>query len=157
MNILDIGLITDYSIALFIYKMSNGMLPSMFEIMFIQTSDVYNYPTRQADLLYVQFAATTRTQRTIRHFGTKLWTTLCNVIQVDCAISTFKQNLKIILSSSFLLPFLCFFHFFLHPQLFSIFFLKAFLLTKWPSLCTLHHVPAHLFLKNHMFSWTWGT
>ena len=92
MNILDIGLITDYSIALFMYKMSNGMLPSMFEIMFIQASDVYNYPTRQADLLYVQFAATTRTQRTIRNFGTKLWNTLCNVIQVDCAISTSNKN-----------------------------------------------------------------
>ena len=98
-NILYIGQIRDYSIALFMYKMSNGMLPSMFEIMFIQTSDVHSYPTRQADLLYVQFAATKRTQRTIRHFGTKLWNTLCNVIQVDCAISTFKQKLKIFLLS----------------------------------------------------------
>ena len=101
MNILDISQIRDYSITLFMYKMSNGMLPSMFEIMFIQTSDVHSYPTRQADLLYVQFAATKRTQRTIRHFGTKLWNTLCNVIQVDCAISTFKQKLKFFLLSWF--------------------------------------------------------
>ena len=171
MNILDIGQIRDYSIALFMYKMSNGMLPSMFEIMFIQTSDVHSYPTRQADLLYVQFAATKRTQRTIRHFGTKLWNTLCNVIQVDCAISTFKQKLKIFLLSwflkiflllllsslLFLLPFTCLFIFFSTPTSFFHLFLKAFLLTKWPSLCTLHHVPAHLVLKNHMFSWTWGT
>ena len=46
MNILDIGQIRDYSIALFMYKMSNGMLPSMFEIMFIQTSDVHSYTSR---------------------------------------------------------------------------------------------------------------
>ena len=42
MNILDIDQIRDYSIALFMYKMSNGMLPSIFEIMFIQTSDVHS-------------------------------------------------------------------------------------------------------------------
>ena len=129
MNIFDIGLITDYSIALFMYKMSNGMLPSMFEIMFIQTSDVYNYPTRQADLLYVQFAATTRTQRTIRHFGTKLWNTLCNVIQVDCAISTFKQKLKIIFLSSFCCLSSVSLIFSPPPNCFPL-FLKAFLFTK---------------------------
>ena len=81
MNILDIGQIRDYSIALFMYKMSNCMLPSMFEIMFIQASDVHSYPTRQADLLYVQFAATKRTQRTVRHFVTKLWNTFCYVFK----------------------------------------------------------------------------
>ena len=127
MNILDIGLITDYSITLFIYKMSNGMLPSMFEIMFIQTSDVHSYPTRQADLLYVQFAATNKTQRTIRHFGTKLWNTLCNVIQVDCAISTFKQKLSIILLSSFCCLFSVSLIFFSTPQLSFHLFLKTFL------------------------------
>ena len=92
MNILDIGQIRDYLIALFMYKMPNGMLPSMFEIMLIQTSDVHSYPTRQAYLLYFQFAATKRTQRTIKNFCTKLWNILCNGLQVDCAISTFKQK-----------------------------------------------------------------
>ena len=50
----------------------HGMLPSMVEnmfIMFIQKSDVQNYPTRQADLLYVQFPAMKRTQGTIAHDG----------------------------------------------------------------------------------------
>ena len=148
MNILDIGQIRDYSIALFMYKMSNGMLPSMFEIMFIQTSDVHSYPTRQADLLYVQFAAIKRTQRTIRNFGTKLWNTLGNVIQVDCAISTFKQKLKIFLMSWFFIFFIAFplfVSFFLRPTSFFHLFLKAFFLTKWPSLRTLHRVPASLF------------
>ena len=58
--------------------MSNSVQPSMFENMIIQTSDVHSYPTKQAD---VHFAATKRTQRTVRHFGAKLWNTLCNVIQ----------------------------------------------------------------------------
>ena len=34
------------------------MLPSMFENMFIYTSDVHDYYTRQADLLYIQYAPT---------------------------------------------------------------------------------------------------
>ena len=33
------------------------MLSPLFENMFIKTSDVHNYPIRQADLLYVQYAA----------------------------------------------------------------------------------------------------
>ena len=68
----NIDQIRDYSIAFFMYKLSNGILPSMFENMFIQTSDVHNYSTRQADLLYDQYAATKRTQRTIKHYGTNL-------------------------------------------------------------------------------------
>ena len=50
-----------------------------------------------------------------------------------------------------LLPFPCLFHFFSTPTSFFHLFLKAFLLTKWPSLCTLYRVPAHLVLKNHKF------
>ena len=107
LNILDIGQIRDYSVALFMYKISNSILPSVFENMYIQTSDLHSYPTRQADLLYVQFAATKRTHRTIGHFGTKLWNTLCSVIQVDCAISTCKQKLKIFLLSWFFLSCSC--------------------------------------------------
>ena len=75
------------------------MLPSMFENMFISTSDVHDYSTRQADLLYVQYASTKRTQRTIKHFGTKLLNSLCNTIDIDCSISTFKLRMKIFLLS----------------------------------------------------------
>ena len=97
LNILNIDQIRDYSIALLIYKLTNCMLPSMFDNMFIQTSDVHNYSTSQADLLYIPFASTKRTQSTIKHFGAKLWNSLCDVIDIDCAISTFKQRLKIFL------------------------------------------------------------
>ena len=79
-------------IALFRYKLMNHMLPFMFENMFIKTSDVHNYSTRQADMLYVQYASTKTTQRTIKHHGTKLWNSLYNFISTDCAIST--QKLK---------------------------------------------------------------
>ena len=99
LNILNVDQIRDYSIALFMYKLTNCMLPSIFENMIIQTSDVHNYSTRQADLLYIPFASTKRTQRTIKHFGAELWNSLCNVLDIDCAISTFKQRLKIFLLS----------------------------------------------------------
>ena len=99
LKILNIDQIRDYSIALFIYKLSHHMLPSMFENMFIYTSDVHDYYTRQADLLYIQYAPTKRSQRTIKYYGTKLWNIISGVVQPDCAISTFKQKLKIFLLS----------------------------------------------------------
>ena len=88
LHVLNVEQIRDYSIALFMYKLRTCMLPSMFENMFISMSDVHDYYTRQANLLYVQYASTKRSQRTIKHFGTKLWNSLCNVIDIDCAIST---------------------------------------------------------------------
>ena len=54
LKILNIDQTSDYSIALFMYKLSHRMLPSMFENVFIYTSDVHDYHTRQADLLYIQ-------------------------------------------------------------------------------------------------------
>ena len=57
-NILNVDQIMDNSIALFMYQLTNCMLPSMFENMFIQTSDVHKYSRRQADLFYIQFAST---------------------------------------------------------------------------------------------------
>ena len=51
LKIFNIDQIRDYSKALFMYKLSHHMLPSMFENMFIYTSDVHDYYTRQADLL----------------------------------------------------------------------------------------------------------
>ena len=64
----------------------------MFENMFIQTSRVPNYSTRQTGLLYVQYSSTERTQRTIKHYRTKSWNCLCISLLADCAISTFKQK-----------------------------------------------------------------
>ena len=81
LHVLNVDQIRDYSIALFMYKLTKPMLPSMFEDMFISMSDVHN--------------STKRTQRTIKHFGTKLWNSLCNALDIDCAISTFKHRMKI--------------------------------------------------------------
>ena len=94
LHVLDVEQIRDYSIALFMYKLTNCMLSSMFKNMFISTSNVHDYSTSQANLLYVQYASTKRSQRTIKHFGTKLWDSLSNVIDIDCGISTYKQRLK---------------------------------------------------------------
>ena len=81
-----------YSTAHFAYKLTTCLLPTMFEKMFRSTSQVHANYTRQTDLLYVQYASTRRTQRTIEYFGTKLRKSLCIVI--DVAIITFKQRPK---------------------------------------------------------------
>ena len=102
LNILNIDQIRDYSIALLMYKLTKHLLPPLFENMFINTSDVHNYSTRQANLLYVQIAAPKRTQRTLKHYGKKSWNSLYHVVYPDCSISTFKCNLKSFLLSWFI-------------------------------------------------------
>ena len=141
LKILNIDQIRDYFITLFIYKLSHHMLPSMVENMFIYTSDVHDYYTRQADLLYFQYAPTNRSQRTIKYYGTKSWNIISGIIQPDCAISTFKQKLQIFflswLGSFSLFNFkLCVFSFYF--ILFLFFSIFSWLLTKWypPALCT---------------------
>ena len=94
LHVLNVDQIRYYSIALFMYKLMNHMLPSIFENMFIKTSDVHNYSTGQVDMLYVQYASTKTTQISMKHHGTKLWNSLCNFIPTECAISTYKQKLK---------------------------------------------------------------
>ena len=149
--ILNIDQVRDYSIALFMYKLMNHMLPSMFENMFIKTSDVHNYSTRQTDMLYVQYASTKRTQR--KHHGTKLWNSLCNSIPADCAISTYKQKLKaflltwhspLLFDASVIVTLLLI----LLLLLLLLFLLLLLLLSSSDCNppCTLHSVPVHLIL-----------
>ena len=96
LHILTADHIGDYSILLFMYELPKVMLLSMFENMFIHMSNVYNHSTRQTDLLnmYVQYASTKRTQRTIKHYGTKLWNCICHSSIADCAINTFKHKFE---------------------------------------------------------------
>ena len=99
LGIFNIDKTRDYSVGLFMYKFKKCKLPPIFEDMFIKTSAVQSYSTRQAGSLYVQYAPTKKKQRNLRHYGTKLWNSLRNVVCSDCAISTFKQNLKVYLLS----------------------------------------------------------
>ena len=143
LKIFNIDQIRDYFIALFMYKLSHHMLPSMFENMFICTWDVHDYYTRQADLLYIQYAPTKRSQRTIKYYGKKLWNIISGIIQPDCATSTFKQKLKI-----FFLSWLGSFSFFLFQImcLFIFFFFCQYFPGYWLDGTHLHFapVPVHL-------------
>ena len=76
------------------YKLMKHMLLSMFEKKFTKASDVHNYSTKQVDVLYVQYASTKRTQRTIKRHGTELWNDLCNSIPTGCAINPYKEKMK---------------------------------------------------------------
>ena len=126
------------------YKMSHRMLLSVFENMSIYTSDGHDYYTRQADLLYIyiQYAPTKRSQRTIKHYGTKLWNIISGVIEPDCAIGTLKQDVMAWFLFFFKFQIMCFLfiHLFIIYLFLYSFFLFSFqqLLTKWypPALCT---------------------
>ena len=98
LGILNVNQIYQYSVGLFMFKFVNKMFPSLlFDNMFTFTTDVHNYNTRQAQLLYVPYCSTTRSQKTIRYTGTRIWNSFSNKINTQCVISTFKKNLKLIL------------------------------------------------------------
>ena len=92
-KILNVYQIYDYFIALFMYKLSHDNLPPLFD-MFERTSNIHNYETRQHNLFYLKFVPTSRSQKTIKIKGTKLWNMLVRKMDTDCAISTFKTKLK---------------------------------------------------------------
>ena len=139
LGILNIDKTRDYSEGLIMYKFQKCMLPPLFEDMFIQTSAVHNYSTRQAGSLYVQYAPTKRTQRNLRHYGTKLWNSLHDVACSGCAISTFKQKFESISFVIIFCSFDCSFFFFT----FVIFQTVCTLHITFQLLCTLHIAPCH--------------
>ena len=97
LQMLNVKEVFYYSVGLFMYKYVKGMLPTIFEDMYQYTSDIHNYSTRCCNTLYLPLCKTTRSQKTIRYYGSKVWNVLLKHIDVNCAIGTFKKRLRILL------------------------------------------------------------
>ena len=88
-----------YTISLFMFKFTSGMLPNIFSNMF-QYSSIHNpYQTRQSNALYIHFCSTNRSQKNIRYIGAYIWNVLITKINVYCKISTFKIHLRSLLQN----------------------------------------------------------
>ena len=53
LKILPLSKISDYSIIILMYKYARGMLPSVFNDMFIRNYEIYSYNTRQSTEIHV--------------------------------------------------------------------------------------------------------
>ena len=100
LNILTIDQIYNYYVGFLMYKVVNEMTLTLFDDIFIPTSTVHSYDTRQSNSLYVQYPATNRSKSTIRHYGTKLLNEIQRTINTSCSIGTFKTQLKSFVKTS---------------------------------------------------------
>ena len=101
-GVLNIAQLYQYSIGLFMYKFSHMLIPPhLFDDMFIPVAEVHSYETRQAQGLYTPYCKTAQSQKSVRYLGSKLWNTLGQNVITQCAIGTFKKNLKIYVSDNF--------------------------------------------------------
>ena len=119
LKVLNVDQVRDYSIASFTYRLTNCMLPSMSKYVY---TDLWCaglvHKTSWLALYSICFKEKNAKDYIIsEQNGAKLWNSLCNVIDIDCAISTIKQQLKI---------FSCHDIFFLSYLYHNFFFLKCY-------------------------------
>ena len=83
----------DYYVGVYMYKIYHKQLPPLFN-MFVRTSDMHAYSTRQYDSFHIEYVPTLRSQRTVKITGSKLWNIVSRKINIHCKIGTYKVHLK---------------------------------------------------------------
>jgi len=79
----------------FVYKQQRGLLPSVFNQYYIQSSDVSSRCTRQntRDHLYEPKYRTSGGQKSLKYHGTKLWNSLSEDVKSEPTLSLFKKSI----------------------------------------------------------------
>ena len=83
-----------HQIALFMYKFVKGMLPTLFNTMFVRCSEVMSRITRNSQKIYVPLCKTALYKNSIKGQGPIIWNDVGEKIDHRCSIHTFKKRLK---------------------------------------------------------------
>ena len=75
------------------YKLTLGKLPNIFP-MFVFNCRVHEHGTRQAHYYHIPLCRTNLIKMSLSFQGPQIWNELVLNIDVDCAVSTFKNRLK---------------------------------------------------------------
>ena len=94
LSIMTVQDVHSFSVAIFMYKFCNDLLPSVF-VNYFFTNSVFNvFTTRHSNDFCIPFCRTALAQKAIRFKGTTLWNNLpCN-IKCQPSIHLFKRKLK---------------------------------------------------------------
>ena len=79
---------------LFMFKFIKGMLPNMFNDLFIRNSDLKRRSTRQDYQLKIPLCKTALFQKTVRYQGVKEWNFMFAEIDHFCSVHSYKKRLK---------------------------------------------------------------
>ena len=83
-----------HCIFIFMYKFNQGLLPKIFNDMFVRNAVIHEHYTRQSLNLHVPLGKSATLVRSIKFRGLFLWNNLKSVIDTKCSIHTLKTNLK---------------------------------------------------------------
>ena len=86
--------IYNYQVLIFMLKQKKGLLPSIFNNMFIQNNTIHSHNTRQDNNIHVSAFRSRLSQQTIRFTGTKLWNFVYTKLKTNISLSSYKHNLK---------------------------------------------------------------
>ena len=98
LKILTIDKLIVHRIGITMYKYSNGLLPDVFNTLYIKNSEIHTYSTRSKDLYHVL----PETQ-TFSNISAKIWNSLTVNINVNVTFIKFKESLKLYLLNNTLL------------------------------------------------------
>ena len=94
---LDILKITDIyklSVASFLFKFVKGKLPSIFNDIFIRSSDIATRVTRNKNKLALPLCRTDLYKKSIKYQGPFIWNMYEGVIDNKCSFHAFKKRLR---------------------------------------------------------------
>ena len=98
LNILKLTQIYTTSVAVLMFKYVKGMLPPIFNDLFIRTSDVATRVTRNSNKLVVPLCRTELYKKSIKYQGPSIWNRYENFINHQCSLHAFKKQMKRYLS-----------------------------------------------------------
>ena len=93
-GILPIFKVYMYCIFIFMHKFNQGVLPEIFNDMFVRNAVFHEHYTRQSLYPHVPLGKTSTIVRPIKLRGVLLWNNVKSVIDTKCSIHTFMTNLK---------------------------------------------------------------
>ena len=76
------------------FKYMKGMLPAIFDDMFIRTSDVSVRVTRSSYKLAMPLCRTELYKKTTKYQGPLIWNECEDIISHQCSVHAFKKRLK---------------------------------------------------------------
>ena len=79
-------------VGIFMYKHQNNMLPEIFSNYYKLNCAVHSRITRQSNKLHIPYFRTTGGQKSIKHFGAKLWNDIDATIKASSRLSIFKHS-----------------------------------------------------------------
>ena len=91
-KLLKLNQIYTYSIISFMFNVYHKKSPDLFQDMFIRNNELHNYSTRRSLQFHVPLVKTAIRQKSICYKGVYLWNKVCDKVNTDCTIGTFKSR-----------------------------------------------------------------